>query len=197
MHLQFSSTQLLQPPCWLSGLSRWECGSFDPLCLAAFSRPPCARHPSPSSSKTSLTLQFSSLFSSQFLHRLPVSVPLCLPIYQRELLSRLLRAGVGKRWKGCLIARKNLQLCFILYRTGCCSCRCRSASAAASHQIFSPPHKKTCLLPVLQIDPLRWHKMSGILVGHSTWFGPLLNLYKFSSISAFQAIIICNSSNGH
>lgn len=38
-----------------------------------------------------------SLFSSQFLHRLPVSVPLCLPIYQREPLSRLLRAGVGKR----------------------------------------------------------------------------------------------------
>lgn len=59
MHFQFSSTQLLQPPCWLSGLSRWECGSFDPLCLAAFSRPPCARQPWPSSSKTSLALQFS------------------------------------------------------------------------------------------------------------------------------------------
>lgn len=119
--------------------------------------------PDPAPQRPASLFSSLSLFSfPQFLHRLPVSVPLCLPIYQRELLSRLLRAGVGKRWKGCLIARKNLQLCFILYRTGCCSCRCRSASAAASHQIFSPPHKKTCLLPVLQIDPLRWHKMAGI-----------------------------------
>lgn len=83
--------------------------------------------------------------SSNFSIALPVSAPLCLPIYQRELLSWLLGAGVEGRWKRCLIARKNLQLCFILYRTGCCSCRCRSASTAASHQIFSPPHKKTCL----------------------------------------------------
>lgn len=101
-----------------------------------------------------------SLFSfSQFLHRLPGSAPLCQPIYQRELLSWLLGAAVGKRWKRCLRARKNLQLCFILYRTGCCSCRCRSASAAASHQIFSPAHKKTCLLPVLQKHPPRRHQV--------------------------------------
>lgn len=161
VHFQFSSMQLLQPPCWLSGLSRWECGSFDPLCLAVFSR--ALDSPRPAPQRPASLFSSLSLFSfSQFLHRLPVSVPLCLPIYQRELLSRLLRAGVRKRWKGCLIARKNLELCFILYRTGCCSCRCRSASAAASHQIFSPPHKKTCLLPILQIDPLRWHKMRGI-----------------------------------
>lgn len=39
-----------------------------------------------------------SLFSfSQFLHRLPVSAPLCLPIYQRELLSWLLVSGRGER----------------------------------------------------------------------------------------------------
>lgn len=84
---------------------------------------------------------------------LPVSAPLCLPIYQRELLSWHLGAGVGERWKQRLIARKNLQLCFTLYRTGCCGCQCWSASAAASRQILSPPHKNTCLLPVLQKRP--------------------------------------------
>lgn len=136
-----------------------------------------------------------SLFSlSQFLHRLPVSVPLCLPIYQRELLSRLLCAGVEERWKGCLIARKNLQLCFILCRTGCCSCRCRSASTAASHQIFSAPHKKTCLLPVLQIDPLRWHKVLG-LQHICDWFMSFLSNIQSGLFSCWMwfnnSIIMC------
>lgn len=166
-----------------------------PLCLSVcVHRPPRTRQRSLSSTKTSLSLQFSVFLSfSQFLHRLPVSAPLCLPIYQRHLLSWLLGAGVGERWKRCLIARKNLQLCFILYRTGCCSCRCRSASAAASHQIFSPPHKKTCYLYSKNIRPddTKWGSTTHtwliyeFIVKHPTWTGPL-----------FNRIVILNRSAG-
>lgn len=90
---QFSSSQLQPPPCWLSGLYRWECRSFDPLCLAVFCLPPCTRQHSLSSSKTNLALQFSvfilpfpispspacicSTLSAHLSKRTPLPAPVC------------------------------------------------------------------------------------------------------------------------
>lgn len=125
-----------------------------------FSLPLCARKRSPPSTglpecwlledkPLSLSLLNSLSFSfSQFFHCLPVSLSLCLSIYQSQLLSQLLRSHVSERWKRCLIVKKNPQLCFILHLTGCCSCLRLSASTAASPKIFSPPHTNTCLLLV-------------------------------------------------
>lgn len=89
--------------------------------------------------KTSLS---SSLFNSlslpfsQFFLCLSVSLSLRLSIYHSQLLSQLLRSHVSERWKGCLTVKKNLQLCFILHPTECCSCLWLSAFTAASQKRF-------------------------------------------------------------
>lgn len=85
--------------------------------------------------KTSLSPSLSLilyLFPSPNFSIVSVSVSLCLSIYQSQLLSQLLRSHVSERWKRCLTVKKNLQLCFILHLTGCCSCLWLSASTAAS-----------------------------------------------------------------
>lgn len=122
----------------------------------SFSLPLCARQHSPPPTglpecrllkdKPSLPLSLFnslSLSFSQFFHCLAVSLSLCLSIYQSQLLSQLLRSHVSERWKRCLAEKKNLQLCFILHLTGCCSCLWLSASAAASHKTFSPLYTNT------------------------------------------------------
>lgn len=128
---------------WVAALKLWPALSRSPpptpsVCLCLLDSTHLLRQAS-QNWKTNLPL-FNSLSLSfpHFFHCLPASLSLCLPIYHSQLLSQLLFSLVSERWKRCLTVKKNLQLCFILHLTECCSCLWPSAFTSVSHQTFSP-----------------------------------------------------------
>lgn len=133
---------------WVAALKLWPALPRSPppapsVCLCLLDSTHLLRQASQNiaSWKTNLSLFNSlSLSFSHFFHCLPVSLSLCLSIYHSQLLSQLLLSLVSERWKRCLTVKKNLQLCFILHLTECCSCLWPSASTSVSHKTFSP-HK--------------------------------------------------------